>query len=107
MNVTQQVENILSVSRQARNSDKELQIIYMQKSGMQLTPQQIEIFRVMPSLETVRRIRQKLQEGGTYPADQKIKQARDWKAMRVQQNAPSAKPVTLERIILPWGGGQK
>lgn len=107
MKVARQVENILSMSREARNSDKALQIIYMQKFGMNLTDEQIETFKTMPSLDTVTRIRRKLQEGGSYEADQKIKRERDWKAMRMQQNAPTAKPKTIERIIVPWKDGEQ
>lgn len=36
MKTSFRVENILQASRAARNSDKELLIIYMQKSGMNL-----------------------------------------------------------------------
>lgn len=105
MNIAQQVENILSMSREARNSDKTLQVIYMQKFGMNLTDEQIDTFKRMPPLESIRRVRQKLQEQGKYSADQTVKKSREWKAMRMQQNAPSAKPKTLERIIVPWGEG--
>lgn len=104
MNITKQVENILAYSKAARNSDKELQVIYMQKSGMNLTSKQVEVFRDMPSLETLRRIRQKLQEGGQYKADEMIAKERRWKSMRMQQMAPAAKPKTIEQIILPWHG---
>lgn len=105
MTVTKQVEHILSVSHRARNSDKELLILYMQKYGMNLTDNQILKFRDMPSPETIRRVRQKIQESGRYQADQKIKSERDWKSLRMQQNAPSASPRTVEQIILPWGQG--
>lgn len=107
MTLTQQVSNILAVSRQARNSDKELQILYMQKFGMNLSQKQIDTFREMPSLESIRRVRQKLQEQGEYPADQNIKKERDWRAMRMQQNAPTAKPKTIEYIIEPWKEGEQ
>lgn len=105
MSITGDVENILSTSREARNSDKSLQITFMQKAGMGLSEGQIEAFKRMPSLETVRRIRQKLQEKGKYLADQKIKNERHWKALRMQQVSPKAKPKTIEKIIIPWGQG--
>lgn len=53
MKTSDRVEYILQASKSARNSDKELLIIYMQKSGMNLSPQQIEVFRDMPSAETI------------------------------------------------------
>lgn len=109
MTVAQRVENILRVSQAARNSDRELIIIYMQKLGMELTPKQIEIFRHMPSVETIRRTRQALQEQGKYEADSTIKRERSHKSMVMQQTMPSAKPEqvekTIERIVLPWGQG--
>lgn len=86
MTIKQQVENILRASRLARNSDSELQIIYMQKAGMNLTPEQVETFKSLPSMETIRRIRQKLQEDGKYPADAEVEEARYQKFKEVKQN---------------------
>lgn len=56
----------------------------MLKSGMGLSQEQIETFRNMPSLEAVRRTRQKIQEDGMYPADPEVDQERfrKFKAMR-------------------------
>lgn len=108
MNVTTQVENILKASRQARNSDKELQIIYMQKTGMDLDARQVQIFRDMPSLETLRRVRQKIQENGKFKADKPVEESRKFKSMQMQQQAPKFTPEGLEQTltgqtILPWG----
>lgn len=99
MTVTQRVENILKVSREARNSDVELLIIYMQKAGMDLTPHQIQVFKGLPTMETIRRIRQKLQEQGKYEADEQVKGTRRVKSMEMQQNAPQAKPERIEQIL--------
>lgn len=103
MTITQQVRNLLSFSPKARNDDKELYILYLQKSGMELTDKQLAIFRDMPSLETVRRIRQKLQESGEYVAAEPVRKKRHQKSLEMQQNAPTAKPETLERILLKDG----
>ncbi len=103
MRVTQQVENILRASVEARNSDKELFIIYCQKYGLDLSARQIEQLRDMPSFETLRRIRQKLQEQGKYPADERIGNERRFKGYRMQQFGPQLKSETIEQIILPWG----
>jgi hypothetical protein len=48
----------------------------MQKSGMELTPKQVEIFKNMPSAETITRIRRKLQEQGKYEADENVQKER-------------------------------
>ena len=107
MNISQRVENILKVSKQARNSDKELLVIYMQKSGMELTPEQVAIFKEMPSTETVRRIRQKLQEQGKYPADEAVDNARfeKYQAMKYgDREADPEKYLEAQGIrVLPWG----
>lgn len=106
MSITQDVEYILSMNRDARNSDKALYIEFMQKRGMDLSPEQIARFMRIPSLESVRRTRQKIQEQGKYPADQRVKAERNWKSMRMQQNMPAAKPEAVERIVepraIPW-----
>lgn len=85
MNITERVESILRFSKKARNSDKELEIIFMQKSGMELTDRQIEAFKQMPSMETLRRIRQKLQQQGKYPADEEVNEARYRKYKEMKQ----------------------
>lgn len=85
MNVTQRVSNILGASHAARNSDLELLIIYMQKSGMALSDEQIRTFKAMPSMETIRRTRQKIQMDGKYPADPKVNEARYNKFKNVRQ----------------------
>lgn len=76
MNVSQRVESILKASVDSRNSDTELLIIYMLKSGMELTPKQIKIFKEMPSMETITRARRQLQEQGKYEASEEVNEAR-------------------------------
>lgn len=99
MKVTQQVEAILKESRMARNSDRHLMIKFMQQNGMGLTPHQESVFLLLPSLESVRRVRQKLQENGKYPADQKIARERDFKSMRMQQITPGATPTAIDNVL--------
>lgn len=110
MTVTDRIRNILSYSVNARNSDTELWLIYAQKSGMNLSQEQIRIFRdKMPSFETIRRVRQKLQEKGEFLASENVRKQRKAKAQVIQQIAPKAKPEYIERqladgtIILPDG----
>lgn len=101
--VTNTVRAILSRSRLARNSDRHLFLEFMQANGMDLTPSQKELFLHLPSLESVRRVRQKLQERGEFRADAFIEGERGFKSMRMQQMAPAAKPETIEKVI---DGGQ-
>lgn len=97
--VTNAVRGILSRSRLARNSDRHLFLEFMQAGGMELSPRQQDIFLSLPSLESVRRVRQKLQETGHFPADQNIARERTYKSMRMQQMTPNAKPETIEKVI--------
>lgn len=77
MKTRDRVENILKVSKMARNSDIELLILYMQKMKMELTDKQIHILRhEMPSFETITRIRRQLQEEGKYEATQQVQEER-------------------------------
>lgn len=107
LKISDQVENILKASKDARNSDKELQVIYMQKSGMELTPKQIKLFKEMPSMETIRRVRQQLQEQGKYEADDNVNEKRYEKFKEVRANIKSENAETLiERQgyrVLEWG----
>lgn len=96
MKISEQVSNILGVSRAARNSDKELLIIYMQKAGMRLSDNQIAVFRSMPSVETIRRTRQQLQMDGKFPADQKIQDHRYEQYKEMRQGAGLVEP---ERVL--------
>lgn len=77
---------------------------------MDLDARQVQKFRDMPSLETLRRVRQKIQEGGKYKASKKVEDSRKFKAMQMQQQAPSFSADNLEKTlsgqtILPWNEG--
>jgi hypothetical protein len=77
MTIKQQVENVLAVSNAGRNSHKEVQVIFMQKYGMALTPEQIEIFKKMPSMESIRRDIQIIQNReGKYRPTKEVEDAR-------------------------------
>lgn len=99
MRLTKIVENKLRYNRMARNSDKELYLDIMEHYGLMLTPKQKQVFRDMPSLESVRRLRQKFQEQGMYKADQKVAKTRNYKAMRMQQTSLSYKPKDMEKVL--------
>jgi hypothetical protein len=99
MKTRDRVENILKVSQASRNSDTELLIIYMQKSGMELTPKQKEIFRTLPSMETITRVRRQLQEQGKYEATQEIQEAR-YQKMKEHQEEYGDPYAHLEKLGL-------
>jgi hypothetical protein len=98
MKISQQVENILRAISITRSSDKELYLIFMEKSGMNLTPEQQDTFRRMPSLETVRRTRQLIQEQGKYLPTAEVEQARYDKFKRMRGGED------IERVLedAPW-----
>lgn len=99
MNVTDRVRNILRASELARNYDRELLLIYMEKSGMELTERQKRIFREMPSFETIRRIRQKIQEEGHFLPNVAVGRARKLRGYVMRQNIVGAGADKVERII--------
>lgn len=99
MTITQRVTNIMKVSHQARNSDKELWIIYAQKSGLDLTAQQLDVLRAMPEFETIRRVRQKIQQDGMYEADPSIKAERKEKAELIRGAVPYNNSELLAELI--------
>ena len=99
MTVAQRVENILQLSVKARNSDKELWIIYAQKSGMDLSQRQLDILRDMPSFETLRRTRQSLQESGKYRASEDVRRQRRIKSTLMREAMPQSRPERAEEII--------
>jgi hypothetical protein len=74
--INDKVESILKHDRASRNSDTRLLIVYMQKSGMELTDKQIEVFKNLPAMETITRARRNLQEQGKYEADEAVQEAR-------------------------------
>lgn len=101
MKTSEQVENILRASKLARNSDDELHIIYMQKAGMDLSRQQIETYKSLPSFETLTRIRRKLQEHNKYPADPEVERQRFGKYKTMRQTGDT--DVLEGYNVKPWG----
>lgn len=99
MKVTPIVERTLEKYEKARSSDKLLLLYIWHQLGLEFTPEQREKFMDMPSAETIRRIRQKLQENGKYPANGHVRKDRHIRSMVVQQNAPAAKPERIETIL--------
>ncbi len=97
--VTPTVEKILRDYPQTRSSDKLLLLYVWHNMGLILTEKQMEKFMDMPSTETIRRIRQKIQENGQYLATDRIRRERHIKSLEVQQNEPTAQPKRLEQVL--------
>lgn len=108
MRTSEQVEAILQHDAPSRSDDKRLLIIYMQKAGMELTPRQIEKFRLLPAFETITRVRRELQEQGKYKARPEVEQARYNKFKEAKDTIKSVGVEDALRAqgyeILPWGG---
>ncbi len=107
LKISERVENIMRVSVASRNSDKELIILYMQKSGMDLSERQLKIFRDMPAFETITRIRRQLQEEGKYTASPEVEEARYKKYIATKQGINHEDPEKLLEAqgytLLPFG----
>lgn len=99
MKVTPIVKRVLRDNPGTRNSDRELLLVVWEEMGFYLSENQRAKFKDLPSTETIRRIRQKLQEGGEFVATNKVAQVRRFKSYEVQQNVPEAKPERLEHLI--------
>lgn len=108
MNITERVKNIMQAVPATRSSDKELLIVYMQKAGMDLTPSQIAMYKELPSMETIRRIRQKIQENGELLATPEVEKARFEKYKKTKgaigvTNAVEAEELLDGTLVLPDG----
>lgn len=98
MNVSDSVERILREWPETRDSDNKLIVAFFQLRGANFTRKQMDLLESV-SFESIRRSRQKIQEEGRYPATERVKKARKFKAMRVQQIAPKASPNYLQQTI--------
>lgn len=105
--ISTRVENILKASYSARNSDKALLLIYMQKSGMNLSQSQIEVFNKLPAFETITRVRRVLQEQGKYEPSEQVMEARYQKYQSVKEGINHEDPEKLLESkgikVLPFG----
>lgn len=109
MTTAEKVELILKHDPASRNSDKRLTIVFMQKAGMNLSPEQIKMFYSLPSLETLRRTRQQLQMEDKYPANEAINEKRYAKYQKMKNHDYSnpeevidGKPARVYKL-LEWG----
>ena len=70
------VRNILKEIPETRNSDRRLMLEVWERGGLHLTDHQKYLFMRLPSAESIRRARQKIQESGVFLADDSVKQER-------------------------------
>lgn len=103
MKISDKVIQILKDSPEARNSDRELLVQYMQVEGMNLSPKQIEIFKDMASPETIRRTRQSLQEDGRFLATDRVRRARRFKSYEVQQRITQTPIEKVPHLLSIFG----
>jgi hypothetical protein len=93
------LHKVLANSKLARNSDRWAILEVWEEWGLYLDSEQVGLFMSLPSVESIRRTRQKMQEQGLYPADKKVQVERGFKAMSMQQRAPSATPDNISNVI--------
>lgn len=99
MTIQDKVELILKHDPASRSSDKRLQVIFMQKMGMNLTPEQIETFYSLPALETLRRTRQQIQEQGKYQASASVEAERKAKQVFMKRGGFKQPETILEKNV--------
>lgn len=99
MRVSDTVESVLMLQETTRSSDRLLLIKVWEAHGFFMSETQKAKFMDLPSAETVRRIRQKLQEQGKYPASEYVRKQRKFKGMQVQQMIPKVKIEKVEELI--------
>lgn len=97
------VEHVLKESTRARNDDRYLLVEVWQKYGLGLDERQVAMIlgSKLPSPETVRRYRQKLQQQGKYPAYAPVAEARREKADSYRRQIPN---LDAEQLPALFGG---
>ena len=92
-------ENVKYKGISVRDSDKALILWVWWQLGFQLTHEQMDKFMNLPSTETIRRLRQKLQEKGKYGGSKAVLDERRWKSLVASQNMPTASLNRSEDIL--------
>ena len=99
MLVNKIIEQLMRDNQQTRSSDKELMIAFWESQGLHLSYADKEKIRSLPTFETITRVRRKIQEGGLYQADQRVKASRHHKDLSMQQVAPAATPKYINQTL--------
>lgn len=93
------VKLVMKTYPNTRNNDHDLIIGVYYALGFEMTPEQREKFRNLPTPETVTRLRRKIQEKGEYLPAEAVGKFRRHKSLVVQQNAPTASVERLEDVL--------
>lgn len=93
------VESTLAYHEDTRSNDRLLLLRVWEAQGFHLTQSQKNKFMEVSSAESIRRVRQKIQEQGRYPANEYVKKQRKFKAMQIQQMIPKTKPEKVEELV--------
>lgn len=99
MNISERVEAILKHDVASRSSDRRLLLIYVQKAGLNLSPEQIEVFNSLPAFETIRRTRQSIQEQGKYQASVEVEASRKAKQVYMKRGGFKQPETVLEKNV--------
>lgn len=100
MKISDIVAKALNDDPQARSDDRKLLLGVWAEQGLILLESQRSIFMYqIASSETIRRIRQKLQEQGKYVAAEPIRRHRKFRGLQVQQAIPKTKPEKIDQLI--------
>jgi hypothetical protein len=83
--VTKVIEDVLATRPETRGNDKKLIVAVYNRLGLHLTEEQLKVFYSLPSTETIRRVRQKLNELGRYMPDGETTAYRQNKATEIRQ----------------------
>jgi hypothetical protein len=76
MRVKDKVERVLSLKPETRDNDKLLMLYVWQIEGLNLSENQLKKWKEVSSPESIRRMRQKMQEDGMYRASEKVEEQR-------------------------------
>ena len=85
-NIQNLVRSVLRDNKQTRNSDRLLMLKVWETQGLHLTDEQKHTFMKCASSESIRRVRQKIQEAGIYQSYEPVKQARLFEQDKVRES---------------------
>lgn len=94
MRVKDKVARVLSTNTQARDNDKLLMLQVWEIEGFFLTDNQKKAFMKSSSPESIRRMRQKMQEEGKYRASEVVEQKR-YELYTETKDAINAAPAAI------------
>lgn len=101
MKIKQKVERGLSVDKKTRDNDKLLMLAVWEIEGFFLSDVQKSKFMEVSSPETIRRMRQKLQEEGKYKASEEVGEERYNRYVETRAAMPRVDSGEMPKAI-PW-----